>query len=195
MIRTALFLAVPLLLAGCATPAFVSPVEVTRFTAPSDAFLAQGTIAIIPAPGIDAAAPGYAAFEDAVRRELEQLGYRTVARNGSQTATLSLSHSVSMPERRNPVSVGGGGSVGSYGSGIGVGIGLDLTPRRGEAVSTQLAVSIRRTDGSNNLWEGRAQMSATSNSEYPTPADAATRIAAALFRGFPGTSGETIAVP
>src|SRR5690606_7926229 len=101
----------------------------------------------------------------ALSSELAALGYDVVPQGGAQVAQVSLRQSVLQPERRNPVSVGGGASVGSYGSGAGLGIGLDLTPRRGEAIETRLALAIRPASGGSNLWEGRASMSATANSD------------------------------
>jgi hypothetical protein len=193
MMKTAPLILTALLLAGCATPSYVSPVEVTRFAAPQ-ANLGRGTISVSAAPGTDESALGYAAFANAVSSELAALGYTVVAQGGAQVALVSLSQSVSLPERRSPVSVGGGASVGSYGSGGGLGIGLDLTPRRGEATETQLSLAIRPASGGTNLWEGRANMSATANSDYGTAEAAATRMADALLQGFPGASGETILV-
>lgn len=52
--QTLATLAAAALLGGCATPAYVSPVEVTRFTGDAPNFLGQGTIQIVPAPGLDA---------------------------------------------------------------------------------------------------------------------------------------------
>lgn len=194
MMKTAPLLLAALLLAGCAVPSYVSPVEVTRFAAPQ-AVLGSGTIAILPAPGTDNMAPEYAAFAGAIRGELESLGYQVVAQGGAQTALLSLSQNVRPPEpRRGPVSVGGGAGVGTYGAGVGLGIGIDLTPRPPEAIETRLALAIRPAVGGSNLWEGRAVMSATANSDYASAEAAATRMAAALLQGFPGTSGETISV-
>jgi len=193
MIKAAPLLLAPLLLAGCAAPSYVSPVEVTRFAAPQ-ASLARGTITISPAPGSDRLAPEYPAFVQALSGELAALGYNVVAQGGAQMALLTVHQSVSPPESRSPVSVGGGASVGSYGSGAGLGIGLDLTPRRGEAIDTQLSLAIRQASGGTNLWEGRASMSATANSDYVSAEATAARMAAALLEGFPGTSGETILV-
>jgi hypothetical protein len=195
MMKPAPLLLAALLVTGCATPSYVSPVEVTRFAAPQ-AVLGSGTIMVTPAPGTDGASPEYAAFAAVVRRQLEPLGYRVVAQCGAQVALLSLDQSVSAPEpRRGPVSVGGGASAGTYGSGVGVGIGLDLTPRAPEAVQTRLALAIRPAAGGSNLWEGRAEMSATPNSDYGTADTIAPRMVAALMQDFPGTSGETILVP
>ena len=188
-------LAAGLLLTGCATPAYVSPVEVTRFTGQSDQFLGTGTIQIVPAPGLDAESIEYGFYEDAVRVELEQLGYRVVLVNGGQVAQIAVDEYVSAPAgRRSPVSVGAGGSTGSYGSGVGLGIGFNLGGQPSERIEREVAVAIRPGDGGQNLWEGRASMTATANSDFAAASQAAPRIVDALFSGFPGTSGETIAV-
>ena len=183
------------LLGGCAAPAYVSPVQVTRFVGQQDAFLAQGTIELVAAPGTRSDSLEYSFYQDAVRRELEQLGYRVVAQNGSQIAQVSVQQTNAAPsERRGPVSVGMGGSTGSYGSGVGLGIGFDLSGPPPERIETTLAVTIRKPEGGQNLWEGRAGMTATTNSDFASDSTAAARIASALFAGFPGNSGETIEV-
>ena len=193
--QTLATLAAAALLGGCATPAYVSPVEVTRFTGDAPNFLGQGTIQIVPAPGLDANSIEFGLYEEAVRRELEDLGYRLVLINGSQVAQVALDHFVvNEGNRRGPVSVGVGGSTGSYGSGLGVGIGFNLGGQPSERISRELTVSIREAGGSVNLWEGRAAMTATTNSDYAADAAAAPRLADALFAGFPGQSGETIEV-
>jgi hypothetical protein len=188
-------LAVATLLGGCATPAWVSPVQVTRFTGDAPTYLAQGTIQIVAAPGLDAQSIEFGLYEDAVRRELEQLGYRVVMINGAQVAQVSLDqYIVDAGPRRGPVGVGVGGSTGSYGSGLGVGVGINLGGQPAERIARELAVSIREAGGTQNLWEGRASMTATANSDFAADATAAPRLADALFAGFPGESGETIEV-
>ncbi len=183
------------LLGGCATPAYVSPVEVTRFVGDAPTFLAQGTIQISPASGLDSGSIEYSLYENAVRRELESLGYRVVVVNGAQVAQVALDqYVVDEGRRRGPVDVGVGGSTGTYGSGVGLGIGFNLGGQPAERVSRELSVSIREAGGATNLWEGRAAMVATTNSDYAADAAAAPRMAEALFAGFPGNSGETIEV-
>ena len=184
-----------LALCACATPAYVSPVEVTRFVGDEPAFLAQGTIQIVPAAGIDGQSIEYGLYRDAVRLELEELGYRVVMVNGEQVAQLSLDQYVlDEAQRRGPVDVGVGGSTGTYGSGVGLGIGFNLGGQPSERIVREMAVTIRAASGQQNLWEGRAAMTATANSDYAADAAAASRIADALFSDFPGMSGETIAV-
>ncbi|MGB3794877.1 MAG: hypothetical protein WA957_01070 [Alteraurantiacibacter sp.] len=184
-----------LLLPACATPAYVSPVDVTRFVSDTPAFLGQGTIQIVPAGGLDADSLEYGLYREAVRLELEDLGYRVVMVNGSQTAQLDIDQYVlDEGSRRGPVDVGVGGSTGTYGSGVGLGIGINLGGQPSERISREVAVSIRAAGDDKNLWEGRAAMTATANSDFAADAAAAPRLADALFSGFPGTSGETISV-
>lgn len=180
---------------GCAAPAFVSPVEVTRFVGPNDSALAQGSIAIVPAPGISADSLEYDFYRAAVQLELEQLGYRVVTQGSAQLAELDFAERTGKAgEDGGPVSVGVGGSTGSFGSGLGVGIGLDLTPRPADQIDTFLTVAIRGSEGGVNLWEGRAAMTATVNSDF-APSDArAGKLADALFADFPGNSGDTVIV-
>lgn len=182
-------------LSGCAAPAYVSPVEVTRFVGTSDAGLAQGTIMIVPAPGLNPDTLEYDFYRAAVQLELEQLGYRVVTQGAAQVAELGFAERTGKAgENGGPVSVGVGGSTGSFGSGLGVGIGLDLTPRPADQISTILTLAISASEGGVNLWEGRAAMTATVNSDF-APSDArAGKLADALFADFPGNSGETVIV-
>lgn len=190
-----------LLLSACAAPAYVSPVEVTRFAAPAGqsgaAQLGQGTISLRAAPGTDEGLE-FGLYRAAVATELERLGYRVVPDMGAQVATIRVEEAVSQPQRdRGPVSVGGGAGVGSYGSGVGLGVGINLNSLNGpppDRIERLLAVTIRSADAPANLWEGRASFTATTNSAFAEDAPAASRAAAALFQGFPGTSGETIEV-
>lgn len=187
-------------LSACATPAYVSPVEVTRFSDPSTATLGSGAIAVVPAPGTAADSWSFAAFRPAVAAELEKVGYRIAPEsgNGAQTAEVSVDRYVMQANgQRSPVNVGVGGSTGSYGSGVGVGVGINLNSLSGppaDRIDTQLRVTIRPAGAGNALWEGRARFTATANSDFGTEQAAAQKLAGALFAGFPGASGETIEV-
>ena len=197
--RTLTPLAALALLAGCTTPAYVSPVEVTRFTGDSPASLGSGPIAIVAAPGTPTDSWEYAAFERAVSDELAQLGYIVTGDMAQQVAEISVQRFVAQAGgRRSPVGVGVGGSTGSYGSGVGAGVGIDLTSlingRPADNIDTELRVSIKPSGGVNALWEGRAHFTATANSDYADQRAAAGKLAHALFDGFPGRSGETIEV-
>jgi hypothetical protein len=188
-------LAASLALSGCVTP--VGPVEVTRFHAPDIAALGKGTIEVVPAPGSDGNSLEWQSYRGAVLRQLVLLGYGEAAAGtaSGQVAELRLARETYKPERSSgPVSVGIGGSTGSYGSGVGLGIGLNLSPKPAEQIETELGVMIKDRTSAQSLWEGRASFTVSVKSPLADTGLAAPKLAAALFQGFPGTSGETIAV-
>lgn len=182
-------------LSACATP--VGPIEVTRFHAPDVSALGKGTVAVEPAAGTSGDSLEWQTYQRAVLRQLVLLGY-TEAEAGTpstQVAELRLSRSTYQPERRSgPVSVGIGGSTGSYGSGVGLGIGLNLSGRPPEQVETLLAVQIKDRASGTALWEARASFTVSAKSPLSGTGLAAPKLAEALFKGFPGVSGETIQV-
>ena len=183
-----------LLLAGCTTT-YVSPVEVTRFTGDRPQVLGAGPIAVRAGTGVAQDSLELNVFRDAVARQLQQLGYVIINGDAPQIAEVTVDQFVEQPGYRNsPVSVGGGVAGGSYGSSAGVGIGIDLTPRPSERVHRELRVMIKPAEGGTALWEGRARFSASANSSFADTQTAATKLAGALFGGFPGQSGETIEV-
>jgi hypothetical protein len=92
------------------------------------------------------------------------------------------------------VSVGVGGSTGSFGSGLGVGIGINLSGKPKPVVATRLRVQLRRTADQSAIWEGRAETQAREGTPAAQPGIAAGKLADALFKDFPGQSGVTITV-
>ncbi len=192
--RIAVPLALALALSGCVAP--VGPVEVTRFHAADVTPLGKGTIGIEAGPGMEAGSLELQAYQAAVNQQLQRLGYATASSGaGDQVALVRVSRNRYRPERtRGPVSVGVGGSTGSYGSGVGLGIGIDLSGPPPEQVETQLSVTIRDRKSGTALWEGRATFTVSAKSPMAETALGAAKVAEALFRGFPGTSGETIEV-
>lgn len=189
-----LFLMAPLaLLSGCVAP--TGPVEVTRFHVPDVAPLARGTIAVEAAAGMDPASLELRAYEDAVAQELRRLGYTVNESGGDQVALVRLSRQSYLPSRtRSPVTVGGNGTVGSYGSGVGLGIGIDLSGPPSQQTETALSVMIRDRKSAKALWEGAARFTVKASSPLAQTSLGAPKLAEALFRGFPGQSGETILV-
>lgn len=186
-----------LALSACATTSS-GPVEVTRFLEPTMTDqLGRGTIFIESAPGIDGDSLELAAYKAAVARELAQLGYVEAPRaEALQVAQVRLERGAfETGNRRGPVSVGVGGSTGSYGSGVGLGIGFNLGGGgSGEQVETLLGVMIRNKATGQTLWEGRASYAVSAKSPLAdTPANASA-VADALFREFPGNNGETLEV-
>lgn len=190
-------LAAATLLSGCATP--VGPVEVTRFHLPDTTVLGRGTIRVEPAPGDDGASIEFRTYAAAVAQELTRLGYTEALPGGpagGQVAVLHVERETLAPmRRRGPVSVGVGGSTGSYGSGVGLGLGIDLSGPPPEQVETRLSVAIRERGTDRNLWEGRARFAVRADAPLAQTSLGAAKMAQALFRGFPGQSGETIVVP
>lgn len=183
-------------MSGCVSP--VGPVEVTRFHAPGAIPLGQGTISVEPAPGQQDGIE-FRTYAGAVMRELQRVGYvdtaATGAGPGNQVATLSVERRAYRPGRYgSPVSVGMGGATGSYGSGVGVGIGLDLSGPPPEQVETRMHVMIRERASGSTIWEGRASFAVRASSSLAQTPLGAAKMAEALFKGFPGQSGETILV-
>ncbi len=182
-----------LALGGCIAP--TGPVQVTRFHAANVAPLGHGSIAVEPALGMDGNSLELKSFAAAVARQLQLVGYTNVASGGDQVALVKLSRRTYRPARMgSPVSVGIGGSACSYGSGMGVGVGIDLSGPPPEQVDTELAVAIKDRKSAAVLWEGRASFTVRSSSPLATTQLGAAKLAEALFKGFPGNSGETIEV-
>lgn len=189
-------LALGLLLPGCVAP--VGPVEVTRFHVPDTSVLGRGAVMVEPASGMDGQSLEYRSYAAAVARELTRIGYiEAAAGSGSaQVATVRVERDIYQPDRaRGPVSVGVGGSTGSYGSGVGLGIGFDLSGRPPEQIRTELSVTIRDRASGAALWEGRANYVVRATSPMADTQLGAAKLAEALFKDFPGRSGETITVP
>ncbi|HKT86780.1 MAG TPA: DUF4136 domain-containing protein [Novosphingobium sp.] len=182
-------------LSGCVAP--VGPVEVTRFHAPGAVPLARGTISVEPAPGQEDGIE-FRAYAGAVMRELQRVGYVDAAGGagpGRQVATLSIERQAYRPGREGgPVSVGVGGSTGSYGSGVGVGIGINLSGPPPEQAETRMHVMIRDRASGQTIWEGRARFAVRADSPLAQTPLGAAKMAEALFKDFPGQSGETILV-
>ncbi len=195
--RIALLAVTAAALSACTTVA-TSPVEVTRFHQPDTVGqLGQTTIFIETASDVDLGALELAPYKQAVARELAKVGYRETSRDSAaQIAQLSLDRFISeAPPKESPVSVGVGGSTGSYGSGVGLGIGINLGGKKSaQQIATQMSVRIRNAASGDALWEGRANFSVGSNSPQAEGEANAATIAAALFREFPGNSGETTEV-
>ncbi len=188
-----------LLVSGCT--AMTPPVDVTRFHNAQVAPIVPGSIRIqanVTDEG-DSRSIEYTTYSAALLHELQRIGF-TEARDrpeGSEyVARYTIERAIlTAGGSRSPVSVGVGGSTGSYGSGLGVGIGINLGGRPKDKIVTELAVRIARRSSGNVVWEGRASIEAKQGSPAAQPGLAAAKLAEALFRDFPGVSGTTIRVP
>lgn len=195
ILAVAVLAAIPLLSACTTTP----PVEVTRFHLQDPASLGRGPIYVTAAPGMDANALEFRNYSAAVSQQLAAIGYSpqhsAAPSPGGQVAEVRFNRSTLQAMRNgSPVSVGMGGSTGSYGGGVGLGIGIDLSGPPANQVGTELAVTIRDQPEGKSLWEGRAVQMVSEKSALASPQAAAQRLSTALFKGFPGNSGETITV-
>ena len=183
------------LLSACVVP--TGPVEVTRFNRASEGVpYGNGSFGVEVA-GESAADRSLSAspYVAAVTREMQRAGYGNQAGTSDVVAEIRFGATMIHPERRSPVSVGVGGSTGSYGSSIGLGVGINLGGGSAALLQTTLSVRIIRRNDQLVIWEGRAVQSAKAGSPAAQPAIAASKLAEALFKDFPGVSGETIRVP
>ncbi len=188
-----------LLASGCT--ATTPPVDVTRFHNAQVAPIVPGSIRIqanVTDEG-DRRSIEYATYSAALLHELQRIGFteaRDSPENSEYVARYTIERAIlTAGGARSPVSVGVGGSTGSYGSGLGVGIGINLGGRPKDKIVTELSVRIAKRTSGNVVWEGRASMEAKQGSPAAQPGLAAAKLAEALFRDFPGVSGTTIRVP
>ncbi len=196
----ALLAAAALSLGGCATA--VPPVEVTRFHNAVPGWAPGTRYAIATAP-LDAPAnmmPSleWNSYRAAVDEQLQRLGL--VAAGSNERAPLLVRVTFDRSEQRSaagrsPVSVGVGGSTGSYGSGVGLGLGINLGGGPKAMADLQLSVRIDDSASGQALWEGRALTAVPVKAPAAQSSLAAAKLAEALFRDFPGESGRTISVP
>ncbi len=188
--RIALF-ALTLALAGCA--ASIPAVEVTRFH--TGQAITPGGFMPVRTDGGDPRSPEFQSYVVAVTHELERLGYREPPTGATYLVEIEYTRGTRTDfNRRPPVQIGVGG--GTFGGNVGIGVGTTFGVGNGtrETVITQLSVRIKsRTDGK-PLWEGRAQTQSSARAPAAQPGLAASKLASALFQGFPGKSGETITV-
>ena len=183
------------LVAGCATEDAGGGASVTRFHLGQP--IARGPIAVEAVDPRDTNGLEFSQIAASVARELTRLGWTVVPNNASeQVAMVSLTQQARPAARRSGLTIGIGGGTGSYGrhGGVGVGGGVAIPVGGGSnlIVSSQLSVRIQRRSDATVAWEGRGQMDARAGTPFASRAAAADRLAAALFRDFPGESGRTI---
>jgi hypothetical protein len=183
-----------LTLSGCVVP--TGPVDVTRFNRAAEGVpYGTGSFAVrFVGDGDVGSSLLNTPYMAAVSREMQRVGYTEKAGSTDVVAEISVTSKEVLPPRQNPVSVGVGGSTGSYGSGVGLGIGINLGGGPKATRTTMLSVKIHRAGDNLVIWEGSAQQNAGVKSPAAQPGIAASKLATALFQGFPGKSGETIQV-
>jgi Domain of unknown function (DUF4136) len=181
-------------LGGCA--ASIPPVEVTRFHLGQP--VAAGTVMIEPAAEVDAKSLEFGTYAAAVARQLTSIGLNEArAEPGTYSAVVGYTRTSRVAEaKRSPITIGIGGGTGGGGLGIGLGTSFGIGKAKAkQTIITQLSVQIKRRADQNVIWEGRAMTEAPEGAPAAQPGLAADKLANALFKGFPGTSGATITVP
>jgi hypothetical protein len=193
-LSTLALLASALALSGCIVP--TGPVEVTRYNRAAEGMVYGSGSYSIKASDAVGKEQGLllSPYLAAVAREMQLVGYKEKLIDSDVTAEVAVTTSNRVPTR-SPVSVGVGGSTGSYGSGVGLGANINLGGGGKRQVETILTVKLRRRTDNIVIWEGRAAQTAAQGSPAAQPGIAASKLASALFAGFPGTSGETIRIP
>lgn len=193
---TLALLATAALIGGCTQSMRNAPIDVTRYHL-GQPITERTTVAIEPiAPGATAS-PEYQLYADAVRGELERLGYvrSTSDMASGYIAAIGFARTSREAYReRPPVSIGlGGGSYGGGrhgGVGLGGGLSFGIGGKTRQLYVSELSVQLRRRSDNSTIWEGRAITETAGDQPYET----AGRLARALFKGFPGESGVTITV-
>ena len=82
--------------------------------------------------------------------------------------------------------------VSNHGSYQALGLNIDLSKPRKALLSTRLEARIRDKASGAVLWEGRADIATRDGDPKWSDQAIASRLAEALFAGFPGKNGETI---
>jgi hypothetical protein len=185
MMTRKLLSAAALALVFCSgTVATARPVQVTRFAAPGE--IARGPAA----PAAAAASLEQSTYDAAVSRELAQAGFAAEG-DARYIYTAEVTKDVRRdPVRRSPVTIGIGGGTGGYGGGFGIGGSFGIgSSRDRDTTTTTLFVQLRDRTSGKVVWEGRAETESTAPG-----GERIERLAAALFRDFPGQTGRTISV-
>ncbi|WP_336957827.1 DUF4136 domain-containing protein [Sphingobium aquiterrae] len=186
--------ALALPLAGCATA--VPPVEVTRFHTGAPA--TSGTFTVEEMIGNPDVSLEFRTYAAAVSQQLQAVGFSAGdAKSSDVIASVAFRRGFrpsGIDRSGKPVSVGVGGSTGSYGSGLGIGIGINLSGKPKDIVSTEMSVRIKRRSDGAVIWEGRALTEAKEGTPASQPGLVAGKLAQALFKDYPGQSGQTIRV-
>jgi hypothetical protein len=133
--------------------------------------IARSQIAVEPFDAADANSPEFRSYAAAVGQQLRGLGWTVVN-------TLGQSEQVALVD----VTQGSASRMGIGGSAVG----------GANAVATRLEVRIKRRSDGTVFWEGQAADEAGGASSAEQRTGAVARLAAALFRDFPGESGRTI---
>jgi hypothetical protein len=154
--------------------------------------LGRGTIIVASAPGSMGDSRENATYEAAVVDQLVKAGYDTAAGavEHGQVVELVITHDVVRPEAPPHKPVSGEAMIGvsNRGSMMGLAVDVDLTKPLKALVATRLEARIRDRATNALLWEGRSVIITREGDSHWTTPIIANRLAAALFKDFPGKS-------
>jgi hypothetical protein len=191
--------ATALLVGGCTSTLRQGPVEVTRYHLGQP--MERTTVTVEPMTGANQVSPEYQLYADAVAAELARTGYvRSTSDMASGfIAAVSVTRASRGSFREPPpfsIGLGGGSFSGGRRGGVGIGGGtsIGIGGKTREVMGLELWVQLRRRADNSTIWEGRAVTETVSGVAGSDPRDAATRLAQALFKDFPGESGVTTTV-
>lgn len=200
LFSNALLIGTALALAGCQSTA--PEARVTRFHLGQP--IAPGQVSVEPRDPTLAKDLEFQSYARIVQGELAKAGFG-IAPDLSRSELVAVTE-VNRSWRPagqsggSSVSIGlGGGSGGGWGGGTSVGLGGSVSfpigkPKQRMDALTLLSVQLKRRSEGTVIWEGRAETVARDGTPAASPEAAVARLAAALFQGFPGRSGETITV-
>ena len=168
-------------------------VDVDRFVAEGDGAraLGHGVIAVVSrSDGPDPVdSRRQATYEAALVDRLAAVGYDTAGQpgEGAQAVELRVVRAQVRPEeaRRSPVSGEMAVGAGNRGSMMGMAVNVDLSKPRKALYSTRIEARIRDRASNAVLWEGHAEIVTREGDERWTDQAIATKLAGALFDGFP----------
>lgn len=200
LLSKALMMGGAMMLAGCATRP--PETQVTRFHLGQP--IAPGQVTVEPRDPTLAKDLEFQTYARIVRAELDRLGFGIAPDLAKSelvaVTTVERSWRPVGQSRGSSLSVGlGGGSGGGWGGGTSVGLGGSVSfpigkPKERMDVLTRLSIQLKRRSEGTVIWEGRAETVARDTSPEANPEASVARLAAALFKDFPGRSGETITV-
>lgn len=200
MMSRALLIGAALALAGCASQ--IPESRVTRFHLGQP--IAPGELAVEPRDPSLARDLEFQAYARIVQAEFQRLGFGLapdLPRSELVAVTeVSRSWRPTGQTSGSSMSIGlGTGTGGGWHGGTSVGLGGSVSFPIGRQkermdVLTRLSVQLKRRSDATVIWEGRAESVARDGTPYASPEAAVSRLAQAMFQGFPGRSGEIITV-
>lgn len=179
-------------LGACADNRFAA--EVTRFHL--DQPMSRGSVVLEPSEPRAAESLEFQQYAGFVAEELREEGFAIApTRGGAELAAVIDYEQDSRRDiaARSPVSVGiGGGTVGNN-VGVGVGTTFGLGGKRADTVNINyLGVKLLRLSDETIIWEGRAVSEVREDRPDAALSTAIPKLAEALFREYPGPSGQTV---